>query len=37
LRLTAAVDVAPDSGVSKQAMEDAKTALRELGLRGELK
>jgi hypothetical protein len=36
LRLTVAVDVAPDGGVSKQAMEETKTALRELGLKDEL-
>jgi hypothetical protein len=36
LRLTVAVDVAPDGGVSKQAMEETKTALRELGLNDEV-
>ena len=36
LRLTVSVDVAPDGGVSKQAMEETKTALRELGLKDEL-
>ena len=36
LRLTVAVDVAPDGGVSKQAMEETKTALRELGLKDDL-
>lgn len=34
LRLTVAVDVAPDGGVSKQAMEETKTALREFGAEG---
>ncbi len=36
LRLTVAVDVAPEGGVSKQAMEETKTALRELGLKDDL-
>jgi hypothetical protein len=36
LRLTVALDVAPDGGVSKQAMEETRTALRELGLKDEL-
>jgi hypothetical protein len=36
LRLTVAVEVAPESGVSKQAIEETKTALRELGLKDEL-
>ena len=33
LRLTVTVDVAPEGGVSKQAAEETKTALRELGLK----
>ena len=33
LRLTVTVDVAPDGGVSKQAAEKTRTALRELGLK----
>jgi hypothetical protein len=33
LRLTVTVEVAPDGGVSKQAAEETKTALRELGLK----
>jgi len=36
LRLTVAVEVAPDGGVSKQSMEETKTALRELGLKDDL-
>ncbi|MBI3469744.1 MAG: hypothetical protein HY013_00125 [Candidatus Solibacter usitatus] len=36
LRLTVTVDVAPDGGVSKQAVEETKTALRELGLKDDL-
>jgi len=36
LRLTVAVDVAPEGGVSKQAMDETKTALRELGLKDDL-
>jgi hypothetical protein len=36
LRLTVAVDVAPEGGVSRQAMEETKTALRELGLKDDL-
>ena len=32
LRLTVAVEVTPEGGVSKQSMEETKTALRELGL-----
>jgi hypothetical protein len=36
LRLTVAVEVAPESGVSKQAIEETKTALRELGLKDDL-
>jgi hypothetical protein len=36
LHLTVAVDVAPEGGVSKQAMEETKTALRELGLKDDL-
>jgi hypothetical protein len=34
--ITVAVDVAPDRGLSKQAMEETKTALRELGLKDDL-
>jgi hypothetical protein len=37
LRLTVAVDVAPEGGVSTQAMEETKTALRELGLKDDLR
>ena len=33
LRLTVTVEVAPEGGVSKQAAEETKTALRELGLK----
>jgi len=33
LRLTVTVEVSPDGGVSKQAIEETKTALRELGLK----
>jgi len=36
LRLTVSVDVSPEGGVSKQAMEETKTALRELGLKDDL-
>jgi hypothetical protein len=36
LRLTVTVDVAPEGGVSKQAIEETKTALRELGLKDDL-
>jgi hypothetical protein len=36
LRLTVAIEVAPDGGVSKQSMEETKTALRELGLKDDL-
>ena len=36
LRLTVAVDIAPEGGVSKQSMEETKTALRELGLNDDL-
>jgi hypothetical protein len=36
LRLTVAVDVAPEGGVSKQSVEETKTALRELGLKDDL-
>jgi hypothetical protein len=36
LRLTVAVEVAPDAGVSKQSIEETKTALRELGLKDDL-
>ena len=36
LRLTVGVEVTPDGGVSKQAMEETKTALRELGLKDDL-
>ena len=36
LRLTVTVDVAPEGGVSKQSVEETKTALRELGLKEEL-
>ena len=37
LRLTVAADVAPEGGVSKQALEETKTALRGLGLKDDLK
>jgi hypothetical protein len=37
LRLTVTMDVAPEGGVSSQALEETKTALRELGLKDELK
>jgi len=30
------VEVSPEGGVSKQSMEETKTALRELGLKDEL-
>jgi hypothetical protein len=33
LRLTVAVEVSPEGGVSKQSVEETKTALRELGLK----
>jgi hypothetical protein len=33
LRLTVAVEVAPEGGVSKQSVEETRTALRELGLK----
>lgn len=33
LRLMVTVDVSPDGGVSNQAGEETKTALRELGLK----
>jgi hypothetical protein len=33
LRLTVAVEVSPDGGVSKQSVEETKTSLRELGLK----
>jgi len=36
LRLTVSVEVSPDGGVSKQSMEETKTALRELGLKDDL-
>ena len=36
LRLTVAVEVAPEGGVSKQSVEETKTALRELGLKDDL-
>jgi len=36
LRLTVAIEVAPDGGVSKQSIEETKTALRELGLKDDL-
>jgi hypothetical protein len=36
LRLTVAVDVTPEGGVSKQSIEETKTALRELGLKDDL-
>jgi len=32
LKLTVKVDVTPESGVSKQKVEETKSALRELGL-----
>lgn len=36
LRLTVAVEVAPEGGVSKQSLEETKTALRELGLKDDI-
>jgi hypothetical protein len=36
LRLTVAVEVAPEGGVSEQSVQDTKTALRELGLKEDL-
>ncbi|MCC7341998.1 MAG: ATP-binding protein [Bryobacterales bacterium] len=36
LRLTVSVDVSPEGGVSKQSMEETKTALREMGLKDDL-
>jgi len=36
LRLTVTVDLSPEGGVSKQSMEETKTALRELGLKDDL-
>ena len=36
LRLTVAVEVAPEGGVSEQSLQDTKTALRELGLKEDL-
>ncbi|MDQ2776099.1 MAG: hypothetical protein M3Y57_14460, partial [Acidobacteriota bacterium] len=36
LRLTVAVEVTPEGGVSKQSIEETKTALRELGLKDDL-
>ena len=36
LRLTVTVEVAPDGGVSRQSLEETKTALRELGLKDDL-
>lgn len=36
LRLTVSVDVSPEGGVSKQVMEETKTALREMGLKDDL-
>ncbi len=36
LRLTVSVEVSPDGGVSKQSMEETRTALRELGLKDDL-
>jgi hypothetical protein len=36
LRLTVSVDVSPEGGVSKQSIEETKTALRELGLKDDV-
>src|SRR5207245_2870524 len=36
LRLTVAIEVEPDGGLSKQSIEETKTALRELGLKDDL-
>jgi len=36
LRLTVVVEASPDGGMSKQVLEETKTALRELGLRDDL-
>ena len=36
LRLTVTVEIAPEGGVSKQSVEETRTALRELGLKDEL-
>lgn len=36
LRLTVSVEVSPEGGVSKQSIEETKTALRELGLKDDL-
>ncbi len=37
LRLIVSVDVSPEGGVSSQAVQETKTALRELGLNDELR
>lgn len=36
LRLTVSVEVSPDGGVSKQSVDETKTALRELGLKDDI-
>jgi hypothetical protein len=36
LRLTVSVDVSPEGGVSKQSIDETKTALRELGLKDDI-
>jgi hypothetical protein len=37
LKLTVKIEVSPEGGVSKQKAEETKTALRELGLNGDVK
>lgn len=37
LRLTVTVDASPDTGLSKQTIEETKAALRELGLKDDIK
>jgi hypothetical protein len=36
LRLTVSVEVSPEGGVSKQSIDETKTALRELGLKDDI-
>jgi hypothetical protein len=37
LKLTVKVEVAPEGGVSKQKLDETKSALRELGLNDDVK
>lgn len=37
LKLTVRVEIAPEGGVSKQKVDEAKSALRELGLDDDVK